>query len=269
MSLYYSKEARKLTAPLFVEELKDIEVDDGDSLKLCCVVVGHPSPVISWFRNDKDVNMLEDYSFKYDLKTGLCSLLISDCMPDDSGNFVCLAKNNHGLAKTSCFLKVKDSNKKQLKVTKSESLQSSRRLSFNDLKQMLKSNKIEMNKQFKTPKFLKELFDKEVTDGTQASFEVEYDGLPTPSIEWFFKEDLIKPSSDFFIETDNEKQYSKLTIMEIFLDDEGVYRCKATNLMGSASTSCHMKVKDNFKGLLTFPNSFNFYFDFLVLSFYL
>ena len=238
---------------MFVEELKDIDVDDGDCLKLVCVVVGDPTPLVSWFRNDEDVNMFEDYSFKYDVKTGLCGLTISDCMPDDSGKFTCVARNNHGLAKTSCVLVVKDLNKKQLKVARSESPRSNRRLSFQELKQMLKSDKVELNSQFVAPTFLTGLVDLEADDGSQVSFKVQMDGLPTPTVEWFFKEEAIKPSTDFFIETDTDKQTSSLTIMELFPDDEGTYRCKATNLMGTASTTSFLTVKselDTWKILL-------------------
>ncbi|ESO07592.1 hypothetical protein HELRODRAFT_76139, partial [Helobdella robusta] len=87
---------QRRSCPLFVEKLRDVEVNDGDPVEMKCTVAGYPAPVVSWLRNGKDISLCKDYIVKYDLRSGVCQLSIKDCMPDDSGAFVCIARNSHG-----------------------------------------------------------------------------------------------------------------------------------------------------------------------------
>lgn len=40
-------------APSFSKELKDLTVNDGESLTLICSVLGDPEPQITWTKNNK------------------------------------------------------------------------------------------------------------------------------------------------------------------------------------------------------------------------
>ncbi|ESO07593.1 hypothetical protein HELRODRAFT_137829, partial [Helobdella robusta] len=86
------------------------------------------------------------------------------------------------------------------------------------------------------PVFTKHLNDIEVEDSSNVTFSVSFDGLPQPSIAWYFNEELLKSSADFFIDTDQTLKESRLVIKELFPDDEGTYICKAVNLLGTAVT---------------------------------
>lgn len=43
----------KMCSPSFVNELKDLKINDGDTLTLVCTVKGDPEPQVTWFKNDQ------------------------------------------------------------------------------------------------------------------------------------------------------------------------------------------------------------------------
>jgi len=66
-------------------------VNAGESLRLGCPVVGHTSPIITWYKDGEEVTVgWERYRVRHD------SLQVRDTEPEDSGVFVCQATNGFG-----------------------------------------------------------------------------------------------------------------------------------------------------------------------------
>ena len=77
----------KTTPPQFTQPLKDTTATDGDELILSAVVTGLPTPHISWFHNNENIDKSEDFVLNFDRNTGRCECVIVECLPDDQGSF--------------------------------------------------------------------------------------------------------------------------------------------------------------------------------------
>lgn len=78
---------------------------DGEPLQLNCHVSGDPLPQIVWTKNGKKLTSSDVIDIKY--KSGIASLRINELFPEDSGSYVCTAKNSMGETSTLCNLDVK------------------------------------------------------------------------------------------------------------------------------------------------------------------
>ncbi|XP_035210044.1 twitchin-like [Stegodyphus dumicola] len=85
------------------------------------------------------------------------------------------------------------------------------------------------------PAFKEGLTDLKIKDGDPLTLKCVVTGDPDPQIEWF-KNDEQLHSSDI-IDLKYKNKVATLSIGEVFPEDEGVYVCKATNSLGSVSTT--------------------------------
>ena len=67
------------------------ELPENTEVKLVCAVTGIPTPEITWFKDDREVNFAE---LSYD--NGLAQLLIPKAKTTHSGVYTVMAKNEHG-----------------------------------------------------------------------------------------------------------------------------------------------------------------------------
>lgn len=76
-------------------------------MKQCPVVstLGYPQPEVKWLQNEKLVSESSRVTMKHH-DDGLCSLILADLEPSDSGVYVCKASNKLGEAMCSAKLKV-------------------------------------------------------------------------------------------------------------------------------------------------------------------
>ena len=97
-------------------------------------------------------------------------------------------------------------------------------------------------KPMRPPEFTRHLEPITAQDGDKVVFEVEFRGVPSPTIEWYHNNHRIQPSTDFQIYIDIERCYSSMVVIEVFPEDAGEYTCRATNPVGEAMTSCTLTV---------------------------
>lgn len=62
-------------------------------------------------------------------------------------------------------------------------------------------------------------------------------GDPQLEIKWYRNGQLLKPSNRILIENQPNGDCS-IIVKNCLLNDEGIYRCEAENLLGRASTQC-------------------------------
>lgn len=91
------------------------------------------------------------------------------------------------------------------------------------------------------PKFTKNLTDLTVNDGESLNLAAHVTGDPDPQIQWIKNNNPL--SSSEVVDLKYKNGIAKLTINEVYPEDEGVYICKATNVMGTAETTCRLTVK--------------------------
>ncbi|ESO07121.1 hypothetical protein HELRODRAFT_170422 [Helobdella robusta] len=95
---------KKTKSPQFTSDLKSQKVLDGSLAKFSLQILAESFPgTVRWLRNDKDVslnypNIISDYN----AETGEASLII----PEDAGDYMCIAENKFGAASISASLVV-------------------------------------------------------------------------------------------------------------------------------------------------------------------
>ncbi|KAM9336873.1 myosin light chain kinase, smooth muscle-like isoform 2-T2 [Symphorus nematophorus] len=91
--------------PRFQRALKDTTLPKGATAQLTCLVNGYPQPEVKWLQNEKLVSESCRLTMEQH-EDGLCSLVLADLEPSDSGVYVCRASNKLGEAMCSAKLRV-------------------------------------------------------------------------------------------------------------------------------------------------------------------
>lgn len=91
------------------------------------------------------------------------------------------------------------------------------------------------------PVFTKKIQPCRVFENEQARFEVEFDGDPMPTVNWFRENFQINNSSDFQIHTFGTK--SVLIMRQVFMEDSAVFAVIAENRGGTAKCSANLVVE--------------------------
>lgn len=94
----------------------------------------------------------------------------------------------------------------------------------------------------KAPFFTRKIQPCRVFERERARFEVEFDGDPNPTIQWYREDFPITSSPDFQIHTFGDK--SILMIREVFMEDSGVFAVVAENRGGRAKCSANLVVEE-------------------------
>uniref|UniRef100_A0A3B3TYS7 Myopalladin n=1 Tax=Poecilia latipinna TaxID=48699 RepID=A0A3B3TYS7_9TELE len=94
-----------MAAPVFTKSLQDLSASEGQLVVLECRVKGVPSPRVDWFRDGQLIQDSPD--FRILQKKEICTLVIAEVFPEDSGMFTCTANNNYGTVSSSAALRVK------------------------------------------------------------------------------------------------------------------------------------------------------------------
>uniref|UniRef100_A0A674BTL4 Myosin light chain kinase, smooth muscle n=1 Tax=Salmo trutta TaxID=8032 RepID=A0A674BTL4_SALTR len=200
--------------PAFSTVLKGCSVSEGQDFLLQCSVDGKPRPNISWLLNGERPMLYAHSSFE----NGLAQLTVQGTLPEDEGQYTCVAENIHGRA--VCTAKV---------------------LIKGGAKRTDPPNAVDAKKP-SAPVFLRGLKDLKVMDGSQVIMTVEVTGNPHPEIVWLHNGKEIQESEDFHFERKGN-QYS-LFIQEVFPEDTGKYTCEAWNKVGEVRTEVSLTVQE-------------------------
>lgn len=93
-----------------------------------------------------------------------------------------------------------------------------------------------------SPTFVKRLSPARVMDGESVNLTCVVQGKPTPKVEWYHDDKLIKEGKEITILQDTEGVCS-LAIMEVFPEDAGQYTCRAVNPIGEAVCTSSLVVE--------------------------
>ena len=95
-----------------------------------------------------------------------------------------------------------------------------------------------MRRQERPPFFLKKPQDANVLVGDIVSFEVNVEGTPTPTVKWYNEKGEEIPETGRLCCLSN----GTLTIKDVILDDEGIYKCVAANEAGEVPCQVELLV---------------------------
>uniref|UniRef100_A0A3B5LBL0 Ig-like domain-containing protein n=1 Tax=Xiphophorus couchianus TaxID=32473 RepID=A0A3B5LBL0_9TELE len=102
-----------MAAPVFTESLQELSASEGQLVVLECRVKGVPAPRVDWFRDGKLIEDSPDFRILQKKPRSpaepeeICTLVIAEVFPEDSGMFTCTANNNYGTVSSSAALRVK------------------------------------------------------------------------------------------------------------------------------------------------------------------
>uniref|UniRef100_H0XN61 Uncharacterized protein n=1 Tax=Otolemur garnettii TaxID=30611 RepID=H0XN61_OTOGA len=85
--------------PDFEEELADCTAELGETVKLACRVIGTPKPVVSWYKDGKQVEV-DPHHILIEDPDGSCALILDNLTGVDSGQYMCFAASAAGNAST-------------------------------------------------------------------------------------------------------------------------------------------------------------------------
>lgn len=195
--------------------LKDLNIAEGQSVQLDCVITGHPEPEVIWYHEGRPVKESADVQLLF--RDDRCSLVIQEAVPEDIGEYKVVAINSAGEASSKCLLTVNPiSNGTQPLINAEESV---------------------------APRFEKLLCDILANVGETIEFECVVAGAPWPTVKWFLNNaEIFENDRIQFVRNGDDGQV-KLVLKNVSSDDKGVYTVKATNSAGEAKCFSHLIVK--------------------------
>ncbi|XP_067373028.1 myosin light chain kinase, smooth muscle isoform X2 [Channa argus] len=199
--------------PVFLSEMQDCWVTEGQSISLQVSVEGKPALTICWLHNGRPVSARALSSYV----GGVAKLSVQNASWRDEGVYVCVAKNCHGRAESGVRVQVKG---------------------------WLPAHRYEVAA---APRFISHLKDLKVMDGSRVSLAVELSGQPTPQVVWLHDGHEVMESEDFHLL--REKNRCTLLIQEVFPEDTGTYSCRAWNPYGEDQTQAQLTVEEPQNGV--------------------
>lgn len=94
----------------------------------------------------------------------------------------------------------------------------------------------------KPPFFTKKIQPCRAFEKESAKFEVEFEGEPRPTVQWYREDFPITSSADFQVHTFGDK--SILVVREVFMEDSGIFAAVAENRGGRAKCSANLVVEE-------------------------
>lgn len=193
-------------SPKFVQPLCDATVQEGGSFTFECTATGQPSPSVEWFKDGMSIQHNPDYHRTID--SGYCTLTIDETFAEDSARYTCRATNSVGAAETTAQLSVKEST---------------------------------TNDTLTAPAFVTLLQNGTAKEGGAYEFGCNVTGNPLPTVQWYKNDVCIDNLRDFLITFNNGEAI--LRFEEVFLEDQALFTCKATNPLGYVQCSATLRVE--------------------------
>ena len=93
--------------PEIATDLKDVKAVEGQTAVLECTLVGQPTPEVTWFHDDKQLDLNEGrLSGHQEAASGKATLTVHEVALEDEGQYRCVASNPAGQASTAASLHV-------------------------------------------------------------------------------------------------------------------------------------------------------------------
>ncbi|XP_033111500.1 titin-like [Anneissia japonica] len=221
-------------APHFSKPLETTKTKDNKPVTLKCCVEGYPTPIVAWYRQSTLIPESPDFEVRYDGK--VCTLTIKDVLPEDSGKYTCVAKNQVGAASSSAELLV------EVSVSDAESIDSGHTLQSR--KSLSRESTVDEPEGLK-PAFMQLAKPKSVQEGTKkVVFEFKLIAAPRPQIAWYHDGLPLEESKQYktSMYADVHLYILTLEILDIVDDNEGNYKVEAKNKEGEATAVVKLNV---------------------------
>uniref|UniRef100_A0A4W3HZ71 Myosin light chain kinase, smooth muscle n=1 Tax=Callorhinchus milii TaxID=7868 RepID=A0A4W3HZ71_CALMI len=205
------------SAPVLKEALKNVQVADGARLVLQCQVVAEQSPVITWTVDGKAVKSSKFMSISRE--GSLCTLNIEAVLPEDEGQYKCIAENSAGRVECACLVSVTAEATIKKKPTPKTT-----------------------PKPAAVPHVLQCPGDVKVRSGESVELLCKFSGTQPFSYTWSkFKRTIVENAH---IKIENTDTSSKLIILSSKPDNSGCYTLLVENKIGNKQVPVNVTVVD-------------------------
>uniref|UniRef100_A0A8C6SFW8 Obscurin-like protein 1 n=1 Tax=Neogobius melanostomus TaxID=47308 RepID=A0A8C6SFW8_9GOBI len=191
-------------APRFLAYPRPLLVQSGTDAVLKCQIGGDPRPAVIWERNNEKIDPQGRYRVFED--GNVYNLIIAAVTMEDSGQYICKAKNSIGETYAAATLRVEG-----------------------------EAQEMELREENK-PRFLIKPLSTRAGRGEDAGFSCKIWGSPKPDVVWEKdgkKLNEIFESTHFSVGS-QDGGWFQLKIFKTRAPDGGVYTCKARNEFGEA-----------------------------------
>ncbi|XP_038646091.1 obscurin-like protein 1a isoform X2 [Scyliorhinus canicula] len=196
-------------APRFLSYPRTFTVPNGADAILKCQIAGDPRPTVIWERDKTQIYPTGRFRFLED--GNIYNLIVAQARVEDSGQYICKAKNRVGETYAAATLKVEEG---------------------------------DVDPKDK-PAFLVKPTSARVARGDNVVFTGQLAGCPVPTVTW--EKDGQKLGEIFesghFSEGCDGDGWHHLKIFNTRVPDAGVYLCKARNTFGEAMTAAVLLVE--------------------------
>ncbi|VDM77539.1 unnamed protein product [Strongylus vulgaris] len=224
---------RAYSAPRFFEILANRSVFENEEIILECSVIGKPTPAITWYKDGLKL-MFENRMLHYTDRKGIARLNIMKAKVCDSGEYTCEASNILGKDFTHCNVQV-NGLPLLYRTTPSTSRCPSRCVSPSPAYSLDEPH---------PPIITRPITGATVTVGCRELLELEVNGNPTPTVEWYHDGKLVAQSRT--LRTYFDGRLAFLKIYRAQMDHTGLYVCKISNKLGTVEASAFLTVEEEF-----------------------
>lgn len=178
-----------------------------------CVVVGKPTPNVKWYRKNEEITETKTRKLSFNPETGVATLELLEVTEEDETIYTVKADNKFGKAECRANL--------------------------------IKSKMVEVTQPvvMRAPKITKPVQAVVTKPDKDIILEAEFEGTPTPEIQWSRNGKEIKPNEIYEITTETNR--TKLKISKEAPQKPGKYEVKATNPKGEAISAGSVTVTDD------------------------
>ncbi|KAK3888336.1 hypothetical protein Pcinc_007597 [Petrolisthes cinctipes] len=234
-------EETTMQAPVFTSPIKDQRLTENAPLhfEARLIPVGDPDLKVEWFKNNVPIQHANRISTMHDF--GYVALDMKYVKPEDSGTYTCRATNRLGQAVTTATLMVSSKESLLLESQHSEALEKLRYLE--DTSRHTKSA-TEETVITQPPRFVVQLSGlTQLWEGQSAHVECRLEPYPDPTmkVEWFHNGKALQIGHRF--RTMYDFGFCAMDILQAVAEDSGTYEVRATNRVGTATSSIKIEVK--------------------------
>lgn len=220
---------RREALPRFVLKPQSTIAYEGQSAKFFCRVIAAAPPTLSWFRESSELKQSVKFMKRY--ADSDYTFIINRCRLEDRGEYIIHAENHYGSREEPVFLNVLPLPKDDFKPVEWES--STRR------REPLRTYQVDEPRD-SAPYFTFLLRTRIIQMGVGVRLLCCLEAKPWPQIKWF-KDGRELAKSEYSVTA--RDGVITLDILACRMEDAGKYSCVASNVHGSAETSCSVIVE--------------------------
>ncbi|XP_006259476.3 myosin light chain kinase, smooth muscle isoform X1 [Alligator mississippiensis] len=233
-------------APSFTEKLQDTHVIEGEKLVLQCRISSDPAASVTWTLDDKAIKSSKFIVISQE--ESLCSLTIEKALPEDEGQYKCIAENAAGRAECVCSVLVDEpSPTKTPKPTEKKTKKPKSSLPLvlaTESEATVKKKPAPKTppKAVLPPQITQFPEDRKVRAGESVELFCKVVGTAPITCTWMKFRKQIQESE--YIKIENAENSSKLTISSTKQEHCGCYTLVVENKVGSRQAQVNLTVVD-------------------------